>query len=468
MFKRTAIFIRDRLEGVLFLLLFPLWLLIAAPAAAFGRTGRELSFALRRWQKRIGRGLTGFRSDSWVSWKLERKRDIWFHFLITEFFAALNLARRRALQREIPPAGRVLVVKLAHFGDALHVLPMLRGLHMQRPDLQIDLLVGPWCKFLGGKTDGVQNLFTYTPRYTLFNRGQKSGTRSFLREIAFLFALRRRRYDLVISTSTTTLPELLLIQALGPEQWIGCSTAMAGRYPEVPGHLTPYDARMYESDRVCRLLEPVRITVSKTHLLYPLSEERVAWGREQRKNWLGGNHSFLVAISPGAGWPGKQWILDRFSAVAKILRDQYSAVIVLLGTPAERDLTAKIAADMGRGVMNLGGKTTLDELAAVIASADLFIGNDSGPMHLAAAFDTPSISLFGPTIASKWAPRGAQHRFIQKDYPCTGCWSWHSSAKCIHDGACMKLIEVAEVVECAAALLKEPGRGVGEIVCSEN
>jgi ADP-heptose:LPS heptosyltransferase len=89
----------------------------------------------------------------------------------------------------------------------------------------------------------------------------------------------------------------------------------------------------------------------------------------------------------------------------------------------------------------------------LIKTADLLVCNDSGPLHLAAAFETPSVALFGPTVASKWQPPGPQHKMIQKSGFCEGCVGWHPAARCLHDGACMKSITMDEVSAVVAHLL---------------
>ncbi len=457
MLKTVATFLRARIEGLAFLALFPLWFACALPGLFTGeswKNRRGWHTALVRWKRHILHGLDDFREANWVSWKFESKRDIWFHFLFIEFYSALNLSRLGSRQAGIPHGGSVLVVILTHLGDALHILPMVNGLHAARPDLHIDLIVGPWCSFLAAKTDAIRDTLSYTPRYVSFNRGQRAGLRGLLSELSFLFHLRRKRYDVLISTSTTNLPELLLLQASAPKQWVGCSAPITDWYSEVPGYLSPYDSRAYEAERVCDLLKSIGIIVQDRRLVFPIPRDSLEWGRSLRHKWTHGSTASLIALAPGAGWPGKQWPLERFAALAGVLRDRFNAVVVLLGAPSERELTSVVAREAGGGVIDFGGQTSLDQLAAVIACADLYIGNDSGPMHIAAALGTPSISLFGPTIASKWATTGPHNCVLQKHYSCNGCWSWHQNAACLHDRACMRAILLDDVIACVETLLK--------------
>lgn len=453
--RKIARFMRDRIEGAVFLFLFIPWILLAIPCSVLGRSGHVFFASIHRWASRMVKGLSGFRADSWVLWKYEQKRDIWFHILVMELFAALNLARRESFSTELPPNARVLVLKLAHFGDALHILPMLNGLHRARRDVRIDLVVGPWCSFLAEKAQAVSSTFEYVPRYTLFNRGQRARIRSFWDELRFLFHLRRQRYDLLISTSTTNLPELLLIQGTAARLWLGCSTRLTQEYSELPAKLVPYDSRMYEAERVCSLLELIGVKIPKGEqsLVFPISAQTEDWALARKREWLQGLSRPLIAISPGAGWLGKIWPAECFVELIRCLHDRLNALVVLLGAPSEREVTGAIAMGAGPGSVDLGGQTSLDQLAAIIAQADLFVGNDSGPMHVAAAMRTPSVVLFGPTVASKWAPRGPQFRVLQSDFDCSRCISWHPLTTCTQANACMKEIKVETVYSAAAELL---------------
>ena len=111
--------------------------------------------------------------------------------------------------------------------------------------------------------------------------------------------------------------------------------------------------------------------------------------------------------------------------------------------------------------INLAGSTSFGQTAALVESADLLLCNDSGPLHLAAAYGTPSVALFGPTVAGKWQPPGGEHLMIQKQGFCEGCVGWHPNAACVHDNACMKAISVDEVWGRIAGILKQTERVTG-------
>ena len=162
----------------------------------------------------------------------------------------------------------------------------------------------------------------------------------------------------------------------------------------------------------------------------------------------------LAVLVPGAGWPGKQWPAEWFAAIGDRLRREAGFAVVLAGSAGEAELCRSVAARMREPAASLAGKTSLAQLAALLAQAGLFVGNDSGPMHLAACFQSPSVVCFGPTIASKWAPRHARARVLQHE-DCAGCVSWHFRASCLHGNRCMKSIAADEVWTAISAVLEK-------------
>jgi len=131
----------------------------------------------------------------------------------------------------------------------------------------------------------------------------------------------------------------------------------------------------------------------------------------------------LVAIHPGSGGYSlaRRWSAEGFARLADALVERYGARIVLVGTPA--DGASRVASLMHSEAMNLEGKTTLGQLAAVLKRCNLFIGADSGVMHLAAAVGTPLVAIFGPSNHRAWGPwpRDGRHIILRADLPCSPC-----------------------------------------------
>jgi ADP-heptose:LPS heptosyltransferase len=147
-----------------------------------------------------------------------------------------------------------------------------------------------------------------------------------------------------------------------------------------------------------------------------------------------------VVVHPGASVPARAWAPARNAELVEALLAAGRTVVVT-GSPAERDLTARVAAP---GAIDLGGVTDFRALAGVIACADAIVVGNTGPAHLAAAVGTPVVSLFAPTVpAVRWRPWKVPHELLYVDVPCAGC----RARVCPVDGhPCLSGLDVEDVV----------------------
>jgi len=153
-----------------------------------------------------------------------------------------------------------------------------------------------------------------------------------------------------------------------------------------------------------------------------------------------------VAVNPGASYgAAKRWFPDRFAAVADQLIEKYQVKIVLTGGSGERDIGLDIEKFMTHTPLNLIGKTTVREMMAILEHCCLLITNDSGPMHVAAALQTPLVAIFGPTDHTTTSPAAANARLVRKDAPCAPCLL----RQCPTDHQCMKAVTAADVLQAA-------------------
>jgi ADP-heptose:LPS heptosyltransferase len=128
-----------------------------------------------------------------------------------------------------------------------------------------------------------------------------------------------------------------------------------------------------------------------------------------------------VVVHPGASVPARAWEPEHHARLVALLAGEGRDVVVT-GAPAERELTRRVAGPAHPRVHDLGGATTLPELATVLSRAEAVVAGNTGPAHLAAAVGTPIVSLFAPTVpAARWAPYGARCELLHVDVPCAGC-----------------------------------------------
>jgi len=165
----------------------------------------------------------------------------------------------------------------------------------------------------------------------------------------------------------------------------------------------------------------------------------------------------FAAVVPGSVWATKRWPSAGYAKLASGLNGELGLPVVLLGSPGERELCGEVARGAGGAALNAAGSTTLGETAAVIARARLFVGNDSGPTHMAMALGVPSVAVFGPTDPGQFD--FSEHALVYRDLDCSAC-SFYGSDRCrLGHWDCMKGLSPDDVLRAAGELMARGGGG---------
>ncbi len=164
----------------------------------------------------------------------------------------------------------------------------------------------------------------------------------------------------------------------------------------------------------------------------------------------------LVGIHAGSGayQPFKRWPRERFAELTLRLEEDCNAMVLLFGGPDEAGLAEAIAAQSAHGSV-VAGRLSLLETAALIEQCDLFISNDSALMHIAAAMDTCTIGIFGPTRPGKNRPYGQGHAVVQAGMECQPCYNVEGTIRCAAPVSCLKAVTVEHVLHVARKRLLE-------------
>lgn len=300
---------------------------------------------------------------------------------------------------------RILVVKLAATGDLLLATPALRLLRSRYPRARIDLLTTSEAAALLSRSRLVDRVLTLD-KYAFDYPSQIARRPWRLLSLApLLRALRRTRYDAVLLLHHLTLPfgrlkYRSLLALTGARHRIGYDNGTGGfltvRIPD-EGFGARHEAQ-YNLDAVAAI---GAVDVADPHdvRLSDLSWDVTPAPRDR--------DTPVIAIHPGGGTYSlaRRWPLERFAELASALHAEAGAAIILTGGRDEAELRAHIAERAGHPAwLTCAEETNLQELATLLASVDLFIGNDSLPMHLAAAAGTPVVAIFGPSNADAWRP----------------------------------------------------------------
>ncbi|WP_246675284.1 glycosyltransferase family 9 protein [Mesorhizobium sp. B2-3-4] len=175
---------------------------------------------------------------------------------------------------------------------------------------------------------------------------------------------------------------------------------------------------------------------------------------------LGRHHihpNAFVAVHAGASFKGRQWQPERFAEAIDEIATETGLGVALVGGPGERETAARIVAGTATPVVNLVGTLSLESLLAVLEQARLFLGNESGPMHMAAAAGTPVVGLFGLTHPSRWGPVGVPCIALRPSMPCDcvarDLCRWPDPSK----ACCVWRLEVKPVVDAAREIMARTG-----------
>jgi lipopolysaccharide heptosyltransferase II len=192
--------------------------------------------------------------------------------------------------------------------------------------------------------------------------------------------------------------------------------------------------------------EPVRC-LPHVHLL---DEERDEASRWLTASGLGGRP--MVAFHLGAHYASQRWPVDYFAELARRLLHDHDCDVLVIGGPGERDLVRSFRSSAGEGPV-VCESVDLREMAAVVAQATALVCNNSGPLHIAAALDVPTLSFMGPTDRSRWMPLGLHHVVLRQDQlDCIGC----NRGVCGRgDHACMRMIAPGTVLSELLSMLRQ-------------
>ena len=316
---------------------------------------------------------------------------------------------------------RVLVIKLRHHGDVLLTTPVLRAIKQQYPQIEVDALV----------YDETRDMLADNPHLTQLHTIKKSrvlggGWAKLKYEIGLWRTLKARRYDVLINL-TEHNRGALLARTLAPHWSISQDGPFRRSYKRSFTHLF---RPQFGNNRhaVERNLDGLRVLG-----LYPAEADKgltlvPGAAAEQKVHTLLATHHLqprqFIIVHPGSRWAYKAWPAQQVAGLIDRLQ-QDGHHIVLTGSPdaAERALADDVLQQVHQRdrVVDLVGQLSLRELGACIAASRLLFGVDSVPMHMAAALQTPSVALFGPSGHIEWAPWRAPHKLVYQDMSCRPC-----------------------------------------------
>jgi heptosyltransferase II len=308
---------------------------------------------------------------------------------------------------------RILVRANNWIGDVVMISPSLKLLRETWPDATIDVVARPHVADCFTGHPWVDHVVLHDPA------GRHRGVRGFL---ALASELRARRYDMAVLFQKAFGAALMAWLARVPRR-IGHATDRRGFLltDAIPaGEPSPHHVEFFL--QVARAAGCDAGPLPRRVYFHPGEDSR-AFAAAFLDRARAGKFPFLAAFCTGASKPPRAWHAERFGELAALLSSQQGAGILVLGGAADRAAADVVLRASGANGIDAVGKTTVRQMAALMERCRVFVGNDSGPMHLAAALDRPILALFGPGTPARTAPYMEPGRYVAltNDYPCSPC-----------------------------------------------
>lgn len=195
-------------------------------------------------------------------------------------------------------------------------------------------------------------------------------------------------------------------------------------------------------NRYLSLLRPLGITTEDYHMTLCIPPAAVQYAEEFLARRGVAPEDKVIVLVPATTWPAKNWPLEYFAAVIDGLKDK--GHLIMCGGPGDRNRAADIAAMTKTAVINAVGKTSLLEMGALLARANVVVTGDTGPLHMAVALGTPTVSIFGPTAANMYGPLHPGHIVLEGQMECRAC---HKRVCPRQDARCMQAVSPRDVID---------------------
>jgi len=344
---------------------------------------------------------------------------------------------------------RILIVKTSSLGDVIHALPVLDYLQQVSAGIEIDWVVEE--SFLPVLEHNPHIARIHVVRTKKWRKAPFSAdTRQDLKEL--YNNLREHPYDLVFDIQGN-LKSGLIAWLSGAEKRIGFSRDVLQEKVNSLFTTRKIPFRTIDRNVTDRYLRVVSVLFGRDYREMALAGTIASSPEDEDaadKYMASLPDGLVFFFQVGTTWDTKLWYPEGWSQLALRIAAQYpgSTILINWGSPDEKALAEQIASEGGSSVRLLPW-LRIRELIPVLRRVDLVVGGDTGPVYLAAAVGTPTVSYYRATSAAAYAPRGNQHRSVQADMGCAGC----GLISCEKDAACRASITVDALFEAVTCLI---------------
>jgi predicted lipopolysaccharide heptosyltransferase III len=373
------------------------------------------------------------------------------------FFSNLSNGRANSWKNFNPK--RILVIKLVAIGDLVVTLPLLKALRSRYPRSYIGVLIVPRVREVVEGCKYIDEIFEY----------DIWGKHRDWKVMKLMWFLRNKKFDLVIELDHYYRISSLLSYFSGAKRRIGFDFKGQGRRYLLTDRV-PYEVDKHEVEVFLNTFRALgnKITPNKLVEIEVTEGDKKFIDNFLKLHRISLDKDIVIGIHPGTSIVAKsrRWENEKFAWLIDTLQEKFKAKVIITGgyDKEETQLVNKIVSLTKLKPVVAARCVSIKQFAELIRRCTLFISVDTGPMHIAAAMQTPVVALFGPNTPKKWAPFGSQHVVIYKKLPCSPCIKQYLGeiSKC-RDNKCMKKIsseEVLEVVKNQLSILTQRKKGI--------
>lgn len=307
---------------------------------------------------------------------------------------------------------RIAIIKPSALGDIAHSLPVLSALRQRFPNAHISWIVNrSYAPILDGHPDLNETI--------LFDRAalRKRWIKGSVEFGRFLHGLRRRQFDLVIDLQGLFRTGLMTL-ATGAAVRIGLASAREGARLSYTHSIDDRAGVTHAVDRYWRVIEALGNAPPYKTFHVPVQDDARTWARTT----LSGFPKPWLAVGVGSRWLTKRWPPAHFAQLIARAQVEFGGTAVFVGTPEETELALQAQSLLSGPTCQLTGRTSLPQLVAVLADADVMIANDTGPLHLAVALGRPVVAPYTCTLIEKTGPYRQQTNAVATSIWCRGSY----------------------------------------------
>lgn len=339
---------------------------------------------------------------------------------------------------------KILIIAIRAIGDMVLITPVIESIKNSYPHIELSLLIDSSCIAVFKNNPKIDRLY-------LIDRERSVPLLKKIKENRSLFR-HLRGCDIAIDLFSRGPRGALISFLSGAPYRVG--DVSRGGVKNICYNLrlrVPQDKHLVEQK--LWMMKSIGIENIITKLKLYISEEEKEFAKEffLSKGLIPGK-DLLVGLFPGSGWINRNWPPERFAMLGDILQDKFDSRVILFGGERDRDVVEGVAELMRRKPFVFESAPSLRNSILFMNECDIFVSNDTGPMHIAVALGIPTVCLYGPGDRTLYGPWGNNALVVCKGLDCSPCPPFNDYCK---DNKCMKLIEVDEVLEEINHLLRK-------------